>query len=168
VDTKETNVFFLNQGGKLNNVSRDSGLDLRGNSRSAAYLDYDGDGDLDIVLNNYHEAAKVYRNDSVTEGTAWLKVKLVGDPAAGVNRDAIGASIVVRAGDNTIWREIRGSSGYMTVQSKQQHFGLAGSEVIELDLLWPNGRKESFSNVKAGQSLVITYRAETSNLQLAK
>ena len=48
VATRESNVFFLNSGGKFNNASERSGLALLGNSRSAVYLDYDDDGDLDI------------------------------------------------------------------------------------------------------------------------
>ena len=161
VDTRETNVFFINQGGRLNNVSRDSGLDLRGNSRSAAYLDFDGDGDLDIVMNNYHEAARVYRNDGAPASNGWLRVKLFGDPARGVNRDAIGARLLLRtANDGAVWREIRGSSGYMTVQSKQQFFGLGGSPGGDLEITWPNGHKQTVTGVKAGQSLVIRYGEE--------
>ena len=48
VSDKESNVFFLNEGGKLKNVSQASGLDFAGNSRSAVYVDIDGDGDLDM------------------------------------------------------------------------------------------------------------------------
>jgi hypothetical protein len=38
VDTKEINVFFVNSGGKLNNVSEQSGLNLLGNSRSCTII----------------------------------------------------------------------------------------------------------------------------------
>ncbi|HSC15574.1 MAG TPA: VCBS repeat-containing protein, partial [Gammaproteobacteria bacterium] len=54
---RETNVFFLNEDGKLKNASARSGIDIAQNSRSTAYLDYDGDGDLDIALNNFHAPA---------------------------------------------------------------------------------------------------------------
>ena len=158
VDTRETNVFFINQGGKLNNVSRDSGLDLRSNSRSTAYLDFDGDGDLDIVLNNYHEAARFYRNDSAPQTNNWLKVRLVGDAAGSVNRDAIGARLILRTknGEST-WREVHGSSGYMSVQPKTQHFGLGESDSAELEVIWPNGQRRLIESVRAGQTLVIRY-----------
>ncbi|MCW9015400.1 MAG: VCBS repeat-containing protein, partial [Kangiellaceae bacterium] len=75
VSTKESNVFFVNQGGKLNNRSKESGLDLIGNSRSAAYLDFDKDGDLDIIVNNYHEAAYFYQNENQSD-SEWIKFKL--------------------------------------------------------------------------------------------
>ena len=160
VETKESNVFFVNRGGKLNNVSRDSGLDLLGNSRSAAYLDYDADGDLDIVLNNYHEAAHFYSNNAAATN-AWLKVRLVGDASKGVNRDAIGARVIVRdSTGRTRWREVRGSSGYMTVQAKEQHFGLGDTEVVSLEVIWPNGERQFLQGVEAMQTLTIAYGAD--------
>lgn len=158
VSTRETNIFFLNQDGKLNNVSQGSGLDLLGNSRSAAYLDIDDDGDLDIALNNYHEQARVYRNDSASDHNAWLKVKLEGAPTQGVNRDAIGARLILRTADgNRVWREIHGSSGYMTVQPKQQHFGLGNHASAALEVVWPNGERQLFKNIAANQSVHIRY-----------
>jgi len=158
VSTRETNVFFVNQDGRLNNVSRGSGLDLLGNSRSAAYLDIDGDGDLDIALNNYHEQARIFRNDSAPEDNAWLKVKLEGAPTRGVNRDAIGARLILRTADgNIVWREIHGSSGYMTVQPKQQHFGLGNQDSAALEVIWPNGERQLFKNIEANQAVHIQY-----------
>ena len=141
-------------------MSRDSGLDLLGNSRSAAYLDYDADGDLDIVLNNYHEAAHFYSNNAAAT-TAWLKVRLVGDASKGVNRDAIGARVIVRdSTGRTRWREVRGSSGYMTVQAKEQHFGLGDTEVVSLEVIWPNGERQFLQGVEAMQALTIAYGAD--------
>jgi hypothetical protein len=161
VDTQEANVFFLNEGGKLNNLSKESGLDLRGNSRSAAYLDYDGDGDLDIVMNNYHETASFYRNESAASNNGWLKVTLVGDAKRGVNRDAIGARLTLHTEDGgSVWREIHGSSGYMTVQTRQQHFGLAGHASADLEIIWPNGERQVFAGITSRQSLTIKYGSQ--------
>lgn len=158
VSTKESNVFFLNENGKLNNVSERSGLNLLGNSRSVVYVDYDNDGDLDIVINNYHEAARFYRNDSAPKSNHWLKVQLIGKPAEAVNRDAIGAKLIVRnKRGKRVWREIRGSSDYLATQSKQQHFGLGESETVDLDVIWPNGHLQSFTSVQANQSITIHY-----------
>jgi len=79
--SRESNVFFINANGKLQNVSKQSGADILSNSRSVAYLDYDNDGDLDMIPNNYHEAAVRYRNNAELLKGNWLKIKLVGDPA---------------------------------------------------------------------------------------
>lgn len=161
VNTRESNVFFINEGGRLNNRSEESGLDLLANSRSAAYLDIDVDGDLDVVLNSFHEAAHIYQNDLPETANGWLRLKLTGDAEQGVNRDAIGARIIVTGqNDKRVWREIRGSSGYMTVHSKIQHFGLGDSNSVDLAVIWPNGHKQKFSDIQKNQSLLLKYNAE--------
>ena len=65
---RESNVFFLNEDGKLKNVSPRSGADFAANSRSTAYLDFDEDGDLDIAVNNFHSPATFLRNDADKRG----------------------------------------------------------------------------------------------------
>lgn len=150
VSEKEINVFFANEGGKLRNITENSGLDLLGNSRSAAYLDMDEDGDLDIILNNYHEKAVLFENRLDKDQQNWLKIELIGDPASKSNRDAIGARIYLTTGENGyVWREIHGGIGYLSLHPKQQHFGLGSAEQADIDIVWPNGDKSSFKNLEA-------------------
>ncbi|MDJ0607745.1 MAG: CRTAC1 family protein [Kiloniellales bacterium] len=157
VAQRETNVFFVNEGGKLQNRSEASGADLTGNSRSAAYLDIENDGDLDVVLNNYHGAAVLYRNELEAQGRNWLKVRLVGDPALGSNRDAIGSRLVLRAEPGLqVWREVHGTIGYLSVHPREQHFGLGGATEGRLTITWPNGQSEEVGPLAANRRYVIT------------
>ncbi|TQV80225.1 CRTAC1 family protein [Aliikangiella coralliicola] len=156
VSTKESNVFFVNSGGKLVNQSKNSGLDLIGNSRSAAYLDFDNDGDLDIIVNNYHQEANFYTNNLNKKNNHWVKLKLIGDVANKSNRDAIGAQIILTTNDNRkIWREIHGSIGYMSVHPKMQHFGLGESQIKLAEIIWPNGQRQILENIELGKLHVI-------------
>jgi len=153
---KESNVFFVNEGGKLSNHSQESGTDLLGNSRSAVYVDFDNDGDLDVVLNNYHGAAVVYENNSELLNNHWLKVRLIGDPRRKTNRDAIGARVIAyKDGKQLVWREIRGGDGYLNVNPKEQHLGLGKEESVDIRVFWPNGDEDSFKGVKCNQTFVI-------------
>ncbi|MDO3387311.1 CRTAC1 family protein [Gilvimarinus sp. SDUM040013] len=158
VATKESNVFFVNQNGKLNNRSKESGMDLVGNSRSAAYLDFDNDGDLDVILNNYHEKAYFYRNEleGSENSSNWVKVKLIGDPTKGVSRDAIGARIVLHtsAGDK-IWREVHSTIGYMSAHPKEQHIGLGDQKIDKVNVIWPNGDTTTIDTLTLNHSHVI-------------
>ncbi len=157
VSAKESNVFFINSNGKLNNTSAVSGLDLLGNSRSAAYLDYDNDGDMDIVVNNYHGPVKFYRNKADRLSTNWIKLKLVGDPQRGVSRDAIGAKVIFTLPNGTtIWREVHGSIGYMSVHPKQVHTGLGKFNSTDIRIVWPNGVESQMDQVPANNA----YRLE--------
>jgi len=156
VDTKESNVFFVNDRGKLNNVSEQSGLDLLGNSRSAAYLDYDDDGDLDIILNNYHQRSYFFQNNAQRLPTKWIKLRLRGDPSLGVNRDAIGAKVIITLPDGRkIWREIHGSEGYMTVHGRVIHAGLGAMDRADVLITWPNGMRRKIENLKANTTHTI-------------
>jgi hypothetical protein len=151
--SQESNVFFVNEGGKLRNRSADSGADFVGNSRSTAYLDFDGDGDLDIAVNNFHASAKLFRNNSERHGRNWLKIRLVGDPDQGSNRDAIGARVVVTAdGGLHQTREVQGGSGYLSMNPKQQHFGLGRAVSADVQIHWPNGEVQDLPGLGANRS----------------
>ena len=162
---KESNVFFVNEGGKLQNQSKKSGTDLLGNSRSTVYLDFDNDGDLDIILNNYHGPAVVYRNNSQQLNNNWLKIRLTGDPSQKTNRDAIGARIIAyKNGKQLSWREIRGGDGYLNVNPKTQHMGLGKEKSVDIKVFWPNGKTDSFNGLSANTS----YRLNQKDGKLVK
>ncbi|RHW74892.1 CRTAC1 family protein [Colwellia sp. RSH04] len=156
VSAKEENVFFENSSGKLNNVSKGSGLALLSNSRSASYFDKDNDGDLDIVINNYHESAVLFENQIASKNSKWLKVKLIGDPEKSVSLDAIGAKVIVSLPDGKkIWREVRSTDGYLSVHPKEQHFGLGTATSVDLEVYWPNGKTQVITQVSANQKVEI-------------
>jgi hypothetical protein len=153
---KESNVFFVNEGGKLQNHSRESGTDWLGNSRSTVYLDFDNDGDLDIILNNYHGPALVYRNNSQQLNNNWLKIELIGDPQKKTNRDAIGARIIVGKDKKQIaWREIHGGHGYLSMDPKVQHMGLGKEKTVDVTVIWPNGETSEFKDIAANRQYLI-------------
>jgi hypothetical protein len=153
---KESNVFFVNEGGKLQNHSKESGTDLLGNSRSIVYLDFDNDGDLDIILNNYHGPAVVYRNNSQQLNNNRMMIKLTGDPGKKSNRDAIGARIIAyKNGQQLAWREIRGGDSYLSVSPKVQHMGLGKEKAVDITVIWPNGEKSQFQNVEANRRYML-------------
>lgn len=157
VNRKESNVFFINEGGKLQNLSAQSGADLLGNSRSVAYLDYDNDGDLDMVVNNYHDAAVFYRNNAERLKGNWLSIELVGAPEKSSNRDAVGAVIVAATADgNSVWREIHGGGGYLTMHPKRQYFGLGKNRQADISIRWPNGETLSFKRLAANYRYTVT------------
>ena len=148
VASKEVPVFFVNTNGMLQEQTAKSGADPAGNARSVAYFDADADGDLDMVVNNFNTPAIVYRNNAA--GNHWLKLRLVGDPAKKVTRDAIGAKITVDTpSQKGIWREVFSTIGYLSVHPKEQHVGLGKDTKADVTITWPNGEKETFRALKA-------------------
>lgn len=158
VAEKETNVFFENHNGKLNNKTSSSGLNYLGNSRAATYFDWNLDGKLDVALSNYHGAVHLYENKTHNDNH-WLAVKLIGSPKAGSNLDAIGAKIVITLDNGEkIWREIHGSVAYMTVHPKQQNFGLGKFTKARMEVRWPNGEVQSVNINQVDTVISLTQR----------
>ena len=154
---KEKNVFFVNEGGQLVNKAEELGADLESNARSASFFDYDLDGDLDIIINNYHEKATVLENKSGTENR-WIQIKLIGDPAQNVNRDAIGSSLLLNgATTKNLWREIHSTSGYLSVHPKAQHFGLGSDTKVTVEVRWSNGETVLLSSLESNKRYEVSY-----------
>ncbi len=140
--------WLLRGSGPLSWTPVETSLRLAGvNARSAALFDLDRDGDLDLALTAFHDRARLFRNDASAAG-GWLQLELVGDPARGVPRDAIGAQLVVRGdGGQRWWRTIAGGDGYLGQSSLVQHVGTGGAATVDVEVLWPGGAVETFSDL---------------------
>jgi hypothetical protein len=156
--SKASNVFFINNAGMLNNQSKHSGLDFVANSRSATYFDLEGDGDLDVLINNYHDKAMLFRNNAEKLNNNWIELRLHGAPEHGVNLDAIGAQLIIGFGDDGyVWRQVSASQGYLSVHPKAQHIGLGASSLARVMVIWPNGERESFGELDANKRYHLEY-----------
>ncbi len=128
------------------------GVDAEHCSRGCAFGDFDNDGDLDIVIMNQNEPPSLLKND-VSGDFHWLKLKLTGTES---NRSAIGARATVRYGEKKQAKEVLGQSSYLSVNDRRLHFGLGRVRVAEVEIRWPLGSVEKFSNVSADQIVYIT------------
>ena len=152
---KEHNVFFVNQGGRLTDGSKQSGLDLYHTSRSAAYLDYDNDGDLDVILNNYHGPTYLYENKE-GEKNNWITFRLE-DYSEASNRDAIGARIILDTKSTKgMWRELHSTDGYLSSHPKKLHFGLGKDEEVTGKIIWPDGEIHEFETYYINKAYIAT------------
>jgi enediyne biosynthesis protein E4 len=110
-------------------------------SRSAAIFDLDGDGDLDIVTNDFNSAPQVLISD-LTERRAihWIAVVLAGTAS---NRNGLGATVRVRAGGRVYTKYNDGKSGYLSQSATPLYFGLGDAAAVErIEVDWPSGRKQ--------------------------
>jgi tetratricopeptide (TPR) repeat protein len=144
-------------------TERASGLGLLsvGDGRGIAVLDYDNDGDLDLVIANQNQAPNFYRNEGSELGH-WLVVSLERDPSGKTNPDAIGArvTLVMKDGGRMI-RERDGGNGYSGQSDPRIHFGLGSADRIPLlEVRWPDGGVQYLEDVAADQHL--TFRQDSS------
>ena len=157
----EANMLFLGSDAGFE-LLPGSGAELAGhNSRAVALLDFDRDGDLDLAVSTFHSEARLFRNDAPDPAAGWLLVELEGDPAAGGNRDAIGAQLVATgAGGLYLWRSVTGGEGYLARSDGVVHFGLGTAERVDLEVRWPGGSLQRIEGIRANQRIRVRQGVE--------
>jgi hypothetical protein len=150
------NALFLNMGHlQFLNVGRQAGIADPEDQRSAAYADYDNDGDIDLYVQGWSRRGRLYRNDTPVEARGnWTRVKLIG---RGSNLFGIGARVRIRAeGQDWQTREIRAGSGLGGTDDVRAHFGVGTATIIrDLEVVWPDGTKQLLCALPANREVTV-------------
>jgi len=119
-------------------------------------VDFDNDGDVDIVILNQNAPPTIIKNILNERGSKnhWLQIRLRGVKS---NRDGVGARVRVAAGNRVLVDEVHGGRGYQSHYGSRLHFGLGRRDKVDrIEVRWIGGGTDVLENVAADRLLTIT------------
>ncbi len=154
-------LVYRNLGnGKFEDITKTAGpaLETPRPARGLAVGDLDGDGRPEVVIVNMNSTPSLLKNLGPRQN--FLSVALTGTKS---NRSAIGARVTVQTTRRQI-DEVMSGGSYYSQNDMTLYFGLGNATVVNrLEIRWPSGQVQEFTNVAANQSLLITEGSATSS-----
>jgi enediyne biosynthesis protein E4 len=144
------NLLLQGENGKFVEAGGKAGVDSKMQSRGAALVDFNLDGQMDLVVANRRTPAQIYRNTNSLGH--WVQIKL---KQADVNVDALGAQLEVSAGGKILHREITVGGGLASGRNGWWHFGLGQDDATTVRVIWPDGTTSAPWSVKADGFYVV-------------
>lgn len=152
---REPDTFYLNLGqGKFIELSGVTGLEFIEDGRSYAVLDFDNDGDLDLIV-KFRNAPqlRLLRNDTPTTNHS-IAFRLTGRES---NRDAVGALVEVETPQGKRVKQVALGSGFLSQSSLTLTFGLHDwARPVRARIVWPSGRQQVLEGLPADHRIAVT------------
>ncbi len=156
---QDVSRFFLNRGGAnptFADVASTTGADDTYWGSALLALDYDRDGDLDLLQTCYANGpVRLLRNDPVgARPRHWLTIV---PRQTGKNKYAVGATVRVTAGTLTMSRPLMCGISFMGQEPYEAVFGIPmGTTAVDVAVIWPDGAETQLVGVPPDQMIEVT------------
>ncbi|MFB6136275.1 MAG: CRTAC1 family protein [Halobacteriaceae archaeon] len=125
--------------------------------RGLATLDYDRDGDQDVVVADTVGRFKLYENHA-GDDNHWLQVRVHGTDG----QTAVGAEIHVTTAAGETVKYQTSETNFFSQNTRVTQFGLGNrTEVTEVRVVWPDGHEVVLDDVGADRRVDVYYDGET-------
>ncbi|HJM19464.1 MAG TPA: CRTAC1 family protein [Candidatus Thalassarchaeaceae archaeon] len=156
----QENALYNNDGnGFFTDVTVDVGLGGHLKSMGGSLADFDGDGDVDILVANSDGPLQLYENNAAqVTANHWLKVELQGEIS---NRYGVGQLVEVELDSGKVLRQqTYAGSGFLGSSEPAVHFGLGSeSSVKEVRVHWSTGHVQIVDNVSVDGTISVLEEA---------
>jgi hypothetical protein len=133
-----------------------SGLVQLGEGRGMSNLDFDNDGDQDVIIYANREPAVFFRNEISGPGTAWLRVVLDTRSNPAVAPDGMGSRVWATTGATTQIRYMASGDNFLSGSELTAHFGLGLADTVDLlKVHWPDGEEAQIANVEPNRTVTL-------------
>lgn len=151
--------FFHNRGGHagFDQLPISAGLGAISSGGGLISLDYDRDGDLDLLEAGFNAGPpRLYSNDRVS-GAGGRQALTIKPRAVGRNHRAIGALVECRFGGQIQTRVVTAGTSMMSQEPAEVTFGLPTGAQAEIRIRWPDGVR-SVHSATAGSSATTLWK----------
>lgn len=138
-------LYRNKSGSGFEDIALTAGLEDFTPTGASLFLDYDVDGDLDLITHPFLLTPVVWRNDAPS-APGW---ELQLDDRSSGNRHGIGARVEISSADGRIQaRTIKASGGYQSHDALVARFGLGDwPSVAHVRVVWPDGATTELSSL---------------------
>jgi len=145
--------LFINLGNRFDEQGIDWGVVDQDMGRGIVVLDFDNDGDEDLMIGQSYADWVLYRNDSSAADASWLRLQFRGTVS---NRDGFGTLVRVTTGDVTQTLLYHPTNSMVGQREPFLHFGLGDAvQADRVEINWPSGVQQILTNVSVRQILSV-------------
>ncbi len=147
---------FLNDGdANFTESAAATGFVHTAEGRGLARIDYDNDGDQDIIIISRNSRITLFRNDQRRAAANWLRVFIDTSTRPDLAPHGVGARVRAVTPTLTQHRYVDVAGHFLCSSEHSVHFGLAHAQTVTLEVEWHDGTLALYKDIPANQTLTV-------------